>query len=324
MSFGQLSSVSVIIAAYNSEATIERAVRSALAEPEASDVIVVDDASTDDTLAQARAADDGSGRLKLIPRLSNGGPSAARNRALQECRAGWIGILDADDFFLAGRLKGLLRFAGKADLIADDMWRVDERTVNGPRQLLLGDLLPSPRLVSFKEFVGSNVTDRRRQRGELGFIKPIMRRSFFERHGLRYQEHMRLGEDYELYARAVGLGATLLLVPAQGYVSVVRANSLSGCHSEEDLRQLRDCNIGLAALPRLNAEDKKALRRHYLDTECRLQWRLLILAVKQRSPKQILATFVRPLPVPLYLLGQLLEQVILRGGRRLRPAKASA
>lgn len=151
-----------------------------------------------------------------------------------------------------------------------------------------------------------------------------MRRSFFERHGLRYQEHMRLGEDYELYARALGLGATLLLVPAQGYVSVVRANSLSGCHSEEDLRQLRDCNIGLAALPRLNAEDKKALRRHYLDTDCRLQWRLLILAVKQGNPKQILATFLRPLPVPLYLLGQLLEQVILRGGRRLRPAKAAA
>lgn len=146
MSFGQLSSVSVIIAAYNSEAMIERAVRSALTEPEAADVIVVDDASTDDTLARARAADDGSGRLKLIPRWSNGGPSAARNRALQECRAGWIGILDADDFFLAGRLKGLLRFAGKADLIADDMWRVDERTVDGPRQLLLGIFCRPPAL----------------------------------------------------------------------------------------------------------------------------------------------------------------------------------
>ena len=73
--------------------------RSALAEPEAFDVIVVDDASTDDTLSQACEADDGSGRLKLIPCASNGGPAAARNRALQESRAEWISILDADDFF---------------------------------------------------------------------------------------------------------------------------------------------------------------------------------------------------------------------------------
>jgi succinoglycan biosynthesis protein ExoU len=322
MSFEYSSSVSVIIAAYNSEATIERAVRSALAEPETANVVVVDDGSTDETLTQACESDDGSGRLKLIPCASNGGPAAARNRALQESLAGWISILDADDFFLAGRLKGLLRFANEADLIADDMWRVDERTVDGPRQLLLGDLLPSPRPVSFKEFVASNITDRRRQRGELGFIKPIMRRSFLEAHKLRYQEHMHLGEDYELYARALALGAKLLLVPAQGYVSVVRANSLSGCHSEEDLRNLRDCNRGLAALPRLNAEDKKALRRHYLNTDCRLQWRLLILAVKQRSLKQALATFLRPMPVPLYLLRQLLEQVILRVGRKLRPLPA--
>jgi len=313
------SSVSVIIAAYNSAATIERAVRSALAEPETADVIVVDDGSTDDTLAQAGSADDGSGRLRLIPLSSNGGPSSARNRALRESRGGWISILDADDFFLPGRLKGLLRFATTtADIIADDIWRVDERAINGTRSLLLGDDLRSARLVSFKEFVVSNITDRRRHRGELGFIKPIMQRTFVETHGLHYQDHMRLGEDYELYARALALGAKLLLVPAQGYVSVVRADSLSGCHSEDDLLQLRDCNRALSALPRLTAEDKRALRQHALSVDCRLQWRLLILAVKQRSMRKAFVTFLRPLPVPVYLLGQLLEQLILRVGRRLR------
>jgi hypothetical protein len=50
----------------------------------------------------------------------------------------------------------------------------------------------------------------------------------------------------------------------------------------------------------------------------------MALAVKQRSPKQILATFLRPLPVPIYLLRQLLEQVTLRVGRRVRPLKAAA
>lgn len=67
------------------------------------------------------------------------------------------------------------------------------------------------------------------------------------------------------------------------------------------------------------AQDKKALRRHYLGIDCRLQWRLMIFAVKQRSLKQSLATFLRSLPVPVYLLRQLLEQVTLRVGRRVRP-----
>ena len=34
-----------------------------------------------------------------------------------------------------------------------------------------------------------------------------MRRAFLERHGLAYDETMRLGEDYDLYARALSLDA---------------------------------------------------------------------------------------------------------------------
>jgi len=313
-----LRSTSVIIAAYNSHATIVHAISSALIQPETADVIVIDDASTDDTVRIAHAADDGSGRLKVISLPSNSGPSAARNRALLESQAPWVSILDADDFFLPNRLKGLLSYADEADLIADDMWRVHEDAVDGPRQLLLGPLLTAPRLIDFREFITSNLTDQNRQRGELGFIKPILRRSFLDAHKLRYQENMRLGEDYELYARALALGAKLRLVPAQGYVSVVRPSSLSGRHTEEDLCQLRNCDEALAALPGLSVHDKQVLRQHYLNTDCRLQWRLLILAVKQRNLCMGLQTFFRPMPVPVYLLRQLLEQLTLRIGRKIK------
>jgi succinoglycan biosynthesis protein ExoU len=156
----------------------------------------------------------------------------------------------------------------------------------------------------------SNVTGER-QRAELGFIKPLMRRQFLEAHHIRYREHMRLGEDFELYARALALGARLLLVPAQGYVSVMRPGSLSGRHTEQDLLHLRDCGDPLAALP-LGAADRDALRQHYLSVDCRLQWRLLILAVKKRDPRAALAAFLRPWPVPRYLLRQLASQCFLR------------
>src|SRR5262245_43042967 len=76
--------VAIVIAAWRASATVGRAVASALAQRETAEVVVVDDASNDGgaTLAAARAADDGSGRLKVIELAANGGPSRARNVAI--------------------------------------------------------------------------------------------------------------------------------------------------------------------------------------------------------------------------------------------------
>ena len=302
--------VTIIIAAYNAEATIARAIGSALAEPEVAEVIVIDDFSVDQTVSAASAANDGSGRLRVLRQPSNQGPSAARNRAIAESLSDWIGILDADDFFVPGRVACLLRFSEQADMIADDMWQVAEHAVDGPRLALLGDTLAGPLQIGFDDFVLSNVTRRGRARRELGFIKPLMRREFLAAHRLHYQDHMRLGEDFELYARALALGARLWLVPQQGYVSVVRPDSLSGQHSETDLLHLRDCDNALRRELPLTAKNRKALWQHYISVDCRLQWRRLISAVKKRQVRAALTTFIRPYPVGFYLVRQLWTHLI--------------
>lgn len=305
--------VCVVIAAYNSAATIARAIRSALAEPEVTEVIVVDDASTDSTVKAAHASDDGTGRLKVLALNKNCGPSTARNTAFRESKASWICILDADDFFLPGRIRGLFTYAWDVDFIADDMWQVSENNTDGMRRSMLGDKLSGPRLVSFRDFVLSNVTENNRDdRHELGFIKPLMRREFLERHNLRYNEDMRLGEDFDLYARALALGARMILVPPQGYVSVIRAASLSSQHTITDLLHLRDCGQKILRDFSLSQEDRDALHKHYLSVDCRLQWRRLIEAVKNRNAKAAADTFRRPYPVPLYLSRQLLTQCCMR------------
>ncbi|NIR58966.1 MAG: hypothetical protein GWO02_05315, partial [Gammaproteobacteria bacterium] len=58
---------------------------------------------------------------------------------------------------------------------------------------------------------------------------------------------------------------------------------MSRKHSEDDLRRLRDCDDALARIRPLSPSERRALARHASSVDCRLQWRLLINAVKARD-----------------------------------------
>jgi len=277
-------SVTVVIAAWRAAATIGRAVASALAQPEAAEVVVVDDASGDDgaTLAAARAADDGSGRLIIIQQPANAGPAAARNAALKASKAGWIAVLDSDDFMEPGRLAKLMALSEQGyDLIADDLLQTPEgQPVSAGKPLWFRDD-QTPIDVSLGFFIDSNITKASRLRRELGFLKPLMRRAFLERHGLVYDETMRLGEDYDLYARALSLGARMRLIPWTGYVSVMRGNSLSLNHGRKDLAALEASDTRLLAAGALSPHDAKLVEKHRFTTRSRIAWIDFMSALKR-------------------------------------------
>src|SRR5690606_1936339 len=97
------SLVSVLIPAYNSAMWIGDALRSALDQThENVEVIVVDDGSTDETLAVARRYE--SARMKVISQ-ENAGGCAARNRALAEAQGTFIQYLDADDLLAPDKIE---------------------------------------------------------------------------------------------------------------------------------------------------------------------------------------------------------------------------
>ncbi len=100
--------VDILVAAWNRSDTIERAITSALGEPRCASVIVIDDASTDDTFATSKRTGAGSERVVVRRLPSNLGPAAARNRALEISTAPYVAILDGDDFLQAGRMGKLL------------------------------------------------------------------------------------------------------------------------------------------------------------------------------------------------------------------------
>ncbi len=102
--------VSVIVPAYNAGPWIEEAVRSVLAQTHRElELIVVNDGSTDDTLARVLAI--GDARLRVVDQ-ANAGVSAARNMGLAVAQGEFICFMDGDDAMLpeniAMKLRGLL------------------------------------------------------------------------------------------------------------------------------------------------------------------------------------------------------------------------
>lgn len=300
------AATAVIIAAYNAAATLDRAIASALAQPETAEVCIVDDGSTDSTLALAQAWAARDARVIALSQ-SNAGPGAARNAAIAATNAPWIAILDADDFLLPGRIGALHAHATEADFVADTLMRTPDGAPAPARAAGFGGATG----LTFEAFVLGNLGALKGLL-DLGFLKPLMRRAFIAKHSMVYRPELRLGEDYEFYARALAHGARFVVGGEAGYISVERAGSLSKEHSPEDLRRLRDCDEGLAAISTLSQAERRALKRHWGSVDCRLQWRLLIDAVKRRDAGAAVATFHTP-QAALYLAARLGEQVWVRG-----------
>ena len=92
--------VSVIIPAYNASATITRALDSVKAQTlQPSEVIIVNDGSSDNTSAVIQNYIKSTALNIILIETENGGPSKARNTAIQRAEGDWLAFLDADDIW---------------------------------------------------------------------------------------------------------------------------------------------------------------------------------------------------------------------------------
>ena len=267
--------VCVIIAAYNATATIGRAILSALAEPEVAEVYVIDDCSSDNTAAAARAADDGTNRLAVISLEANAGPSAARNIGIAKSISPFIAVLDSDDFFLPGRFAALFAEPGW-DIAADNIVFIDQHAVGSIDPIAIANHRIAPRRLTAAAFIEGCITRADSYKGELGFLKAVFRRQFLDYHDLRYSENLRLAEDYELYARALMQGARFVIGAGCHYVAVERADSLSAVHTVRDLLNIEQADRMLLASAPADRDLRFQLERHYAQTIGKQRHRALL------------------------------------------------
>jgi glycosyltransferase involved in cell wall biosynthesis len=139
--------VSLIIPAYNDEATIERCLQSVadqVADDNAIEIVVVNDGSTDCTAERINAFSDRHPDMRMVlVNQPNGGVSDARNTGINAATGRYITFLDSDDYWLPGYWKAIRPLAEHcgADIIEYDARLVNEagRTILDRRICLAGN-----------------------------------------------------------------------------------------------------------------------------------------------------------------------------------------
>ncbi|MBB4856844.1 succinoglycan biosynthesis protein ExoO [Novosphingobium chloroacetimidivorans] len=227
--------VSVVIPAYNAAHCVARAIHSVQAQTlQSFEIVVVDDASQDETRAVVRRLAAADGRIRLLELERNGGPSAARNAGLAAATGTWTALLDADDAFRPERLATLCTLATQHDLdaIGDDIVLFDDVAgmevgeggyvrASGVHRISLAEYL---RTTTYR--VGMAEALWREDR-PISLLKLVMRTAFLRSTGLTYSARYRYCEDFLFYYDLLRCGARLGLLDRAMYLYTEPLGSIS-------------------------------------------------------------------------------------------------
>jgi glycosyltransferase involved in cell wall biosynthesis len=124
--------VSVVMPNYNKGRFIAAAIQSILGQTYSNlELIIVDDASTDDSVITAEKFVRANGdRLRLIRFPERKGPGAARNAGIRSARGQVICFLDSDDVCSRSKVENQLQALKEEDkpvVVYCDWWRIDDQ-----------------------------------------------------------------------------------------------------------------------------------------------------------------------------------------------------
>ena len=221
--------VSVIIGARNVESYIEAAVGSALMQTNVDvEVLVVDDASTDNTAALVERLASRDARVRLIRRDRVGGPSRARADAIAEAHGTWLAVLDGDDLMAPERCRTLIDLAeaAAADVVVDKLQRFSDGAPEVEASADVSNEGHAAYFLDLASFISGNTVFSSSGR-DFRAVKPIFRSAFVREAAISYREDLPVGEDYHICLACLNAGANFLVSEAPLYKYRIRHGSQS-------------------------------------------------------------------------------------------------
>jgi glycosyltransferase involved in cell wall biosynthesis len=316
--------VSVIMPAFNTAPYIATAIQSAQTQTLRDiEVLVVDDGSTDKTFATALGCAAGDRRVRVVTQ-NNGGPSAARNRAMKMARGELFACLDSDDewmpTYLEEQLAAFDRHPAASVVTANAVNRGG--ALNGTPYR---PIEPVDRAITFLDIV--------RQEDAI-CIMTVFRRAVYDVIG-PFDETLSGNEDYEFWLRAAlhGFEFVQTFQPLAYYrrrPDSASANDLKmtagilrvfamvrrDCRSVEELAAV-DAQMERYTRELLAIQARIALRRHDFESAAESYARLHERSGDVRAHALMLAA--RRTPRLLLLLADIRRAI---RGRRARAARA--
>jgi glycosyltransferase involved in cell wall biosynthesis len=188
------SQISIVVTNHNKGRFIESALNSALTQSIRDfDMVVVDDASTDDSVSLIERVRSTDSRLSLVIQEKNKGQSAALNEGIRRAKSRYITFLDSDDLFAPERLetlcKRLVELNGKA-VVYSDWVDVGEHETAVVAKMSTASFRPSGMI--FPDLIAG--------RFRFTALPIALPRSFFDAVGM-YDETLRWGQDHEMALR---------------------------------------------------------------------------------------------------------------------------
>lgn len=285
--------VSFIIAAFNAEDSIARAIQSALDQRGVTvEVIVVDDCSSDRTVDVARSFP--AEQVRVVALDKNRGPGGARNEGLAAAQGHWVAVLDADDTVYPERIARLIARARRlgAHIAVDNLDVVREATGTS-EPMFAPALLEKFAELTLADFIASNLMFE--ETFSFGYMKPIIERQFIEENALRYPETLRIGEDYIFLAAALARGGRCVVEPQPRYAYHIRAGSISRVLELHHVEAMQAADADFLREHQLDAAAKIAQARRTRSLEEAAAFLILVRHLKDRAPlKAMGAALSRP------------------------------
>lgn len=209
--------ITVILPVYNRQETIANAIQSILDQTYPNfELIIVDDASTDNTLRVIRQFKDE--RIKIIENFSNIGVSGSRRCAFESSEGNYIALMDSDDISLPNRLEKQEKvFSANPEVVICGGWMQE---------------LNSKKVLKYKER-HEDILIESLIRSPIANPTAMMRSNIL--HAISYNEELKYGEDYDFWSRAMWYG-TVYNIQEPLVLYNVHADQLSMKYKKEQLK----------------------------------------------------------------------------------------